>query len=48
MKKSKSSYVNLTVNPCKMCMPMGVCNALYGIKKLHDNIAWFTRLQYIH
>ena len=28
----KNSYVNLTVNPCKMCMPMGVCNALYGIK----------------
>ena len=28
----KSSYVNLTVNPCKMCMPMGVCNALYGIR----------------
>lgn len=32
MKKIKKSYVNLTVNPCKMCMPMGVCNALYGIK----------------
>jgi len=32
MKKAKESYVNLTVNPCKMCMPMGVCNALYGIK----------------
>lgn len=31
MKESKS-YVNLTVNPCKMCMPMGVSNALYGIK----------------
>ena len=28
----KNSYVNLTVNPCKMCMPMGVCNALYGIR----------------
>lgn len=28
----KDSYVNLTVNPCKMCMPMGVCTALYGIK----------------
>ena len=24
--------MNLTVNPCKMCMPMGVCNALYGIR----------------
>lgn len=32
MKRAKESYVNLTVNPCKMCMPMGVCNALYGIK----------------
>lgn len=32
MKTAKESYVNLTVNPCKMCMPMGVCNALYGIK----------------
>lgn len=30
--KEKESYVNLTVNPCKMCMPMGVVNALYGIK----------------
>ncbi len=28
----KDSYVNLTVNPCKMCMPMGVVNAVYGIK----------------
>ena len=28
----KKSYVNLRVNPCKMCMPMGVSNALYGIK----------------
>lgn len=27
------NYVNLTVNPCKMCMPMGVVTALYGIKK---------------
>ena len=25
-------YVNLTVNPCNMCMPMGVVNAFYGIK----------------
>lgn len=32
MKKAKESYVNLTVNPCKMCMPMGVATALYGIK----------------
>jgi nitrogenase molybdenum-iron protein alpha/beta subunit/MoaA/NifB/PqqE/SkfB family radical SAM enzyme len=32
MKASKESYVNLTVNPCKMCMPMGVATALYGIK----------------
>jgi nitrogenase molybdenum-iron protein alpha/beta subunit/MoaA/NifB/PqqE/SkfB family radical SAM enzyme len=28
----KEDYVNLTVNPCKMCMPMGAVNALYGIK----------------
>lgn len=32
MKTAKESYVNLTVNPCKMCMPMGVATALYGIK----------------
>ncbi|WP_459476417.1 nitrogenase cofactor biosynthesis protein NifB [Clostridium saccharoperbutylacetonicum] len=32
MKIAKESYVNLTVNPCKMCMPMGVATALYGIK----------------
>lgn len=25
--------VNLNVNPCKMCMPMGAMNAFYGIKK---------------
>ena len=25
-------YVNLTVNPCNMCMPMGVVSAFYGIK----------------
>lgn len=29
---SKQDYVNLTVNPCKMCMPMGVVNATYGIE----------------
>ena len=28
----KQDYTDLTVNPCKMCMPMGVVNALYGIK----------------
>lgn len=27
------SYVNLNVNPCKMCMPMGAMTALYGINK---------------
>lgn len=32
MRKKRESYVNLTVNPCKMCMPMGAVNALYGIK----------------
>lgn len=29
---SKQDYVDLNVNPCKMCMPMGVANATYGIK----------------
>lgn len=32
MKKQREKYVDLTVNPCKMCMPMGAVNALYGIK----------------
>lgn len=32
MKKKREEYVDLTVNPCKMCMPMGAVNALYGIK----------------
>ncbi|HEX3076155.1 MAG TPA: nitrogenase component 1, partial [Lachnospiraceae bacterium] len=27
------NLVNLNVNPCKMCMPMGAVTALYGIKK---------------
>lgn len=26
------NLVNLNVNPCKMCMPMGTVSALYGIK----------------
>ncbi|MBH1941713.1 nitrogenase cofactor biosynthesis protein NifB [Mobilitalea sibirica] len=29
----KGTLVNLNVNPCKMCMPMGVATAFYGIKK---------------
>lgn len=29
----KHTLVNLNVNPCKMCMPMGAVTALYGIKK---------------
>ncbi len=29
----KGNLVNLNVNPCKMCMPMGAVTALYGIKK---------------
>lgn len=34
MKKTKiQSMVNLNVNPCKMCMPMGAMTAFYGIKK---------------
>lgn len=28
----KDSYVNFIVNLCKMCMFMGVCIVLYGIK----------------
>ncbi len=27
-----TNYVNLNVNPCKMCMPMGAVTAFYGIK----------------
>ncbi len=34
MKKTKvEPLVNLNVNPCKMCMPMGSVSAFYGIKK---------------
>ncbi len=29
----KGTLVNLNVNPCKMCMPMGAVTAFYGIKK---------------
>ncbi len=29
----KGNFVNLTVNPCTMCMPMGAVTALYGIRK---------------
>lgn len=29
----KGNLVNLNVNPCKMCMPMGAVTAFYGIKK---------------
>jgi nitrogenase molybdenum-iron protein alpha/beta subunit/MoaA/NifB/PqqE/SkfB family radical SAM enzyme len=29
----EGTLVNLNVNPCKMCMPMGAVTALYGIKK---------------
>ncbi len=29
----RGTLVNLNVNPCKMCMPMGAATALYGIKK---------------
>lgn len=29
----KGTLVNLNVNPCKMCMPMGTMTAFYGIKK---------------
>ena len=27
------NYANLTVNPCKMCMPMGAVTAFYGIER---------------
>lgn len=29
----RGTLVNLNVNPCKMCMPMGAATALYGISK---------------
>jgi nitrogenase molybdenum-iron protein alpha/beta subunit/MoaA/NifB/PqqE/SkfB family radical SAM enzyme len=29
----RGKLVNLNVNPCKMCMPMGAVTALYGIRK---------------
>lgn len=29
----KGTLVNLNVNPCKMCMPMGAVTAFYGIRK---------------
>lgn len=29
----KGTLVNLNVNPCKMCMPMGAVTVLYGIRK---------------
>ncbi len=29
----RGTLTNLTVNPCKMCMPMGAMTAFYGIKK---------------
>lgn len=32
MKTKITSLVNLNTNPCKMCMPMGVATALYGIR----------------
>ena len=34
MSKTKiESLINLNINPCKMCMPMGAVSAFYGIKK---------------
>lgn len=33
MKTKIDPLVNLNVNPCKMCMPMGAVSAFYGIKK---------------
>lgn len=31
--KKERNYVNMQVNPCKMCMPMGASMAICGIKK---------------
>lgn len=33
MSNKNRNYVNMQVNPCKMCMPMGASLALRGIKK---------------
>lgn len=33
MKSKIEPLVNLNINPCKMCMPMGAVTAFYGIKK---------------
>lgn len=33
MKTKINPLVNLNVNPCKMCMPMGAATAFYGISK---------------
>jgi nitrogenase molybdenum-iron protein alpha/beta subunit len=30
--KNKGALVDLNVNPCKMCMPMGTCMAAYGVQ----------------
>lgn len=32
MKKTNRNYTNLTVNPCKMCMPLGAVTAFYGVE----------------
>lgn len=32
-KRTNRNYVNMQVNPCKMCMPMGASQALKGFKK---------------
>jgi len=33
MKNKVEALVNLNVNPCKMCMPLGAATAFYGIKR---------------
>lgn len=33
MKSEVKPLVNMNVNPCKMCMPMGSATAFYGVKK---------------
>ena len=32
MKSEVKPLVNLNINPCKMCMPMGSATAFYGLK----------------
>ena len=46
MKSKVEPLVNLNINPCKMCMPMGSATAFYGLKNtmtiLHGSQAMST------